>query len=165
MHIYSWAKKDCTDKVKKYLRLVVGVAGHQSGLAAPNVYQPAKDFNCCDLCPSCKLCPPPRHMNMINRFHCARTKPSFREMRDCRVRHPSTNISYPLTSLYFRRQVYTTPGAIYPCLGLPRASLGWTLGSTNGMNSARIEQMTEMLLSGSVLADRRALQRNLATFI
>ena len=38
-------------------------------------------------------------------------------------------------------------------------------GSTNGMNFARIEQMTEMPLGGSVLADRRALQRNLATFI
>ena len=31
-----------------------------------------------------------------------------------------------------RRQVYTTPGAIYPCLGLPRASLGWSTGLTLG---------------------------------
>ena len=39
-----------------------------------------------------------------------------------------------------------------------------SLGSTNGMNSARIEQMTEMPLGGSVLADRRALLQPLATF-
>ena len=35
-------------------------------------------------------------------------------------------------------------------------------GSRHEVNFARIEQMTEMALGGSVLADRRALQRNLA---
>ena len=31
-----------------------------------------------------------------------------------------------------RRQVYTTPGAIYPCLGLYSASLGWSTGLALG---------------------------------
>ena len=44
-----------------------------------------------------------------------------------------------VTNVHIWCQIYTTPGAIYPCLGLTRASLGWSTGQAKArIDGARI---------------------------